>query len=49
VDKTEIYDVAIERSREFLELFLNPTDTKQIAAAMNAVLAGNEGKSLAIK
>ena len=38
-----------ERSREFLEVFLNPTDTMQIAAAVNAVLAGNEGKSLAIK
>ena len=37
------------RSREFLEVFLNPTDTMQIAAAVNAVLAGNEGKSLAIK
>jgi flavin-dependent dehydrogenase len=38
-----------QRSREFLEVFLNPTDTMQIAAAVNAVLAGNEGKSLAIK
>ena len=38
-----------ERSREFLEVFLNPTETMQIAAAVNAVLAGNEGKSLAIK
>jgi flavin-dependent dehydrogenase len=38
-----------ERSREFLEVFLNPTDTMQIAAAVNAVLAGNEGRSLAIK
>jgi len=37
------------RSKEFLEVFLNPTDTMQIAAAVNAVLAGNEGKSLAIK
>src|ERR1700680_4514299 len=37
------------RGREFLEVFLNPTDTMQIAAAVNAVLAGNEGKSLAIK
>jgi flavin-dependent dehydrogenase len=38
-----------QRSQEFLEVFLNPTDTMQIAAAVNAVLAGNEGKSLAIK
>ena len=38
-----------ERSREFLEVFLNPTDTMQIAAAVNAVLAGNAGQSLAIK
>src|SRR5205807_98202 len=37
------------RSKEFLEVFLNPTETMQIAAAVNAVLAGNEGKSLAIK
>jgi flavin-dependent dehydrogenase len=37
------------RGKEFLEVFLNPTDTMQIAAAVNAVLAGNEGKSLAIK
>lgn len=35
--------------KEFLEVFLNPTDTMQIAAAVNAVLAGNEGRSLAIK
>jgi flavin-dependent dehydrogenase len=38
-----------QRSREFLEVFLNPSDRIQIAAAVNAVLAGNEGKSLAIK
>jgi len=38
-----------QRSKEFLEVFLNPTETMQIAAAVNAVLAGNEGKSLAIK
>jgi flavin-dependent dehydrogenase len=37
------------RAKEFLEVFLNPTDTMQIAAAVNAVLAGNEGKSFAIK
>jgi flavin-dependent dehydrogenase len=38
-----------QRSREFLEVFLNPTDTMQIAAAVNAVLAGNAGKSFAVK
>ena len=37
------------RSKEFLEVFLNPTDRMQIAAAVNAVLAGNEGKSFALK
>ena len=37
------------RGKEFIEVFLNPTDTMQIAAAVNALLAGNEGKSLAIK
>jgi flavin-dependent dehydrogenase len=37
------------RSKEFLEVFLNPTDTMQLAAAVNAVLAGNEGRSFAIK
>jgi flavin-dependent dehydrogenase len=37
------------RAKEFLEVFLNPTDTMQIAAAVNAVLAGNEGKSFALK
>ncbi|HZA38966.1 MAG TPA: NAD(P)/FAD-dependent oxidoreductase, partial [Candidatus Baltobacteraceae bacterium] len=37
------------RSKEFLEVFLNPTDTMQIAAAVNAVLAGNEGKSFEIR
>ena len=37
------------RGKEFVEVFLNPTDTMQIAAAVNAVLAGNEGKTLAIK
>jgi flavin-dependent dehydrogenase len=37
------------RGKEFLEVFLNPTDTMQIAAAVNAILAGNEGKSFAIK
>jgi flavin-dependent dehydrogenase len=38
-----------QRSKEFLEVFLNPSDRMQIAAAVNAVLAGNEGKSFAIK
>src|SRR5438093_5747891 len=37
------------RGKEFIEMFLNPTDTMQIAAAVNAVLAGNEGKSFQIK
>jgi len=35
--------------KEFLEVFLSPSDTVQIAAAVNAVLAGNDGKSLAIR
>jgi flavin-dependent dehydrogenase len=38
-----------QRSKEFLEVFLNPSDRMQVAAAVNAVLAGNEGKSFAIK
>ena len=38
-----------KRGKEFLEVFLNPTETMQIAAAVNAVLAGNAGKSFAIK
>jgi FADH2-dependent halogenase len=33
------------RGKEFIEVFLNPTDT----APVNAVLAGNEGKSFQIK
>src|SRR4051812_47055603 len=37
------------RGKEFLEVFLNPTETMQIAAAVNAVLAGNEGRSFQIK
>src|SRR6266487_464106 len=37
------------RGKEFIEVFLNPTETMQIAAAVNAVLAGNEGKSFQIK
>jgi flavin-dependent dehydrogenase len=35
--------------REFMEVFLNPTNMLQIAPAVNAVLAGNEGASFAIK
>lgn len=35
--------------KEFLEVFLNPTETMQIAAAVNSVLAGNEGESFQIK
>ena len=35
--------------KEFMEVFLNPTDALQIAPAVNAVLAGNEAKSFAIK
>jgi flavin-dependent dehydrogenase len=38
-----------QRSREFLEVFLNPTETMQIAAAVNAVLAGNAGRSFAVR
>lgn len=37
------------RGKEFVEVFLNPTETLEIAAAVNAVLAGNEGKSFQIK
>jgi len=37
------------RSKEFMEVFLNPTETLQIAPAVNAVLAGNEGGSFAIR
>ncbi len=35
--------------KEFMEVFLNPTDILQIAPAVNAVLAGNEARSFAIK
>jgi flavin-dependent dehydrogenase len=37
------------RAKEFIEIFLSPGETMQIAAAVNAVLAGNEGTSFAIK
>src|ERR1051326_3933726 len=37
------------RSKEFIEIFLSPGETMQIAAAVNAVRAGNEGKSFAIR
>jgi flavin-dependent dehydrogenase len=33
----------------FIEVFLNPTEMLQLAAAVNAVLAGNEGSRFAIK
>lgn len=35
--------------KEFMEVFMNPTDTLQIAPAVNALLAGNDGQSFAIK
>jgi FADH2-dependent halogenase len=35
--------------KEFVEVFLNPTDMLQLAPAVNAVLAGNEGVNFAIK
>ncbi len=35
--------------KEFMEVFLNPTEMLQIAPAVNAVLAGNEARSFAIK
>jgi flavin-dependent dehydrogenase len=35
--------------KDFMEVFLNPTDALQIAPAINAVLAGNEARSFAIK
>jgi hypothetical protein len=35
--------------KEFMEVFLNPTEALQIAPAINAVLAGNEARSFAIK
>src|ERR1700730_8829621 len=38
-----------QRSKEFLEVFLNPTETMPIAGAVNALLAGNSGKSFAVK
>jgi flavin-dependent dehydrogenase len=37
------------RGKEFTEVFLNPTEMLQLAAAVNAVLAGNEGARFAIK
>ncbi|HEY8650523.1 MAG TPA: NAD(P)/FAD-dependent oxidoreductase [Chthoniobacterales bacterium] len=37
------------RGKEFVEVFLNPTEMLQIAAAVNAVLAGNEGASFPVK
>jgi hypothetical protein len=35
--------------KEFMEVFLNPTDMLQIAPAVNAVLAGNEARHFAVK
>jgi flavin-dependent dehydrogenase len=37
------------RGKEFVEVFLNPTEMLQLAPAVNAVLAGNEGETFAIK
>jgi len=37
------------RSKEFTEVFLNLTEALQVAPAVNAVLAGNEGLSFAIR
>jgi hypothetical protein len=37
------------RGKEFVEVFLNPTEVLQLAPAVNAVLAGNEGANFAIK
>jgi len=37
------------RGKEFVEIFLSPGDTMQVAAAVNAVLAGNAGKNFQIK
>jgi flavin-dependent dehydrogenase len=36
-------------SKEFVEVFLNPNDRLQIAAAVNAVLAGNAQKNLQVQ
>lgn len=35
--------------KEFMEVFMNPTDALQLAPAVNAMLAGNECKSFAIR
>jgi flavin-dependent dehydrogenase len=35
--------------KEFVEVFLNPTDTLKLAPAVNAVLAGSDGEKFAIK
>ena len=37
------------RSKGFTEVFLNPTEMLQLAPAVNAVLAGNDGARFAIK
>ena len=35
--------------KEFMEVFMNPTDVLQLAPAMNAVLAGHECESFAVR
>ncbi len=35
--------------KEFMEVFMNPTDILQIAPAVNALLAGNAGQSFAVR
>ncbi len=35
--------------KEFMEVFMNPTEILQIAPAVNALLAGNAGKSFAVR
>ena len=37
------------RGKEFMEVFLNPTDILQIAPAVNAVLAGSERQSFGVR
>ena len=37
------------RGKGFTEVFLNPTEMLQLAPAVNAVLAGNEGSRFAIR
>ena len=35
--------------KEFMEVFMNPTEILQIAPAVNALLAGNAGRSFAVR